>query len=301
MAASEAGIVARLDELRAPAFVCIGFRLCGALLLDLRQAIGTLAAKPRAKSTKAAPPLQIECPAWETAGQKVLSDIADAIEILGDAGEEPNECVTPAERAVEDLCPLLLNERMLAPVFAFLEKAPVTNERADQAEKMLQDPLSILETLAAITVGSAYEDFTRKAFNLVQGAMDDLRDANLWNVNDKAATGAWRDRSVQAREDIVELLYAAYAIEIERGIDNADALYLIDMAGDTLGLFSLSEEAVKDDFTTAAHRAAALINGAKHVPGPHLTIASLTLLAQAYTLIDSLTDYLMGGVAPAAK
>ena len=238
--------------------------------------------------TLAAPPTRVN------AGADVLGNIADAIELLVDLHDAPNECVTPAERAVADLT-MMVADKMLSPAFSFLEQEPVTNERAGRAESLLQDPVSVLEALAAITVGSSYSEAARKAFELVDSALDDLRDADLWNANDKAATGAWWDRSAQAREDIVELLYAAYAIEIERGIDNADALYLIDMAGDTLGLFSLSEEAVKDDFTTAAHRAAALINGAKHVPGPHLTIASLTLLAQAYTLIDSLTDYLMGG------
>lgn len=119
-------------------------------------------------------------PPWETAGLEVLSNIADAIEVLGDASSEPNDCITPAERAVADLCPILLNDRMLAPVFAFIEKALVTNARADEAETMLQDPLSILETLAAITVGSAYEDSTRKAFDLVNGAMDALRDSTPW-------------------------------------------------------------------------------------------------------------------------
>ena len=158
-----------------------------------------------------------------------------------------------------------------------------------------------MESAPATSVRSAKDLAARTAFKLVEGALDDLRDAALWKANEEKSSSPWWQRSAQARDDVVDLLSAAHASEAERGIDNADTLYLLDMAEDLLGQFGFHESADKNEFTTAAHRAVALINGAKHVPGPRPSIVAMTLMDQALVLIDSLTDYLMGGVAPAAK
>lgn len=284
-----------------------------ALLMDrLNLAVAT---KPRAKSAKPVPActaatavkiLNPRALADEialvsrggdiAASSKVLSSIADAIEILVALWDEPNNYVTPAERAVGDLS-IMLSNRMLSPVFDFLEIELITNKRADAAEAMLQDPVSVLETFAAITVGSPYADAVKRAFELVDGALDDLRDASLWSANDKASPGSWRKRSVQARDDIVELLRAARAIEEDRGVDNADSLYLIGMAADLLEGFGLGEASDLRQFTVAAHRSAALIKGAKHVPGPRPTATAATLMDQALARLDSLTDELMSGAS----
>jgi hypothetical protein len=271
-----------------------------------------VATKPRAKSAKAAP-LELVRPECEIAGQKVLTGITEAIAILVALAQTPNECVTPAERAAADLSPIV-SKRLLPPVFTFLEKAPITNERADEAQRMLEDAAAILDTLSAITVGSPFAGPALEAFIMVDGAMEWLRDSSPWSgapslpVAARSSAGkstrrpsisdGWFAPAKTARDDISELLYTAYEIEQDRP-GNDDAGWLLDMAADKLGTFDMAADSDQEAFENAVYQTIALIKGVKHIPGAGMSVSALALVDQAFAKLEALAGFLCGSRAHA--
>jgi hypothetical protein len=103
--------------------------------------------------------------------------------------------------------------------------------------------------------------------------------------------GNWIEHAKIERDAISEALYAAYETDQTRD-DNADAGWLLDMAGDLLGLFSIDDSLDRDEFEIAVFRTMALIKGIKHLPGPGLSGSALALVDQAFARLELLASTL---------
>jgi hypothetical protein len=106
-----------------------------------------------------------------------------------------------------------------------------------------------------------------------------------------ATNGNWIDHAKIACDAISERLYTAYELENDRP-GNDDAGWLLDLAADQLGFFSMGDSADKDEFEITVYRTMALIKGIKHLPGPGLSGSALALVDQAFARLELLASTL---------